>query len=46
MVMPILIDSCAAVLRPDLNVNLVMFTGWVEVVFAMWLLVRGGDVDW
>jgi hypothetical protein len=40
-----LIDSFAAVLLPDLSVNLVMFTGWVEVVFALWLLIRGVNVD-
>lgn len=39
-----LIDSVAAVLRPDLSVNVVMFTGWVEVVFAVWLLIRGVNV--
>jgi hypothetical protein len=38
------IDSVAAVLLPALNVNLVMFTGWVEVVFALWLLIRGVNV--
>jgi hypothetical protein len=39
------ITSFAALLAPDLNVNLVMFTGWVEVVFALWLLIRGVNVD-
>jgi hypothetical protein len=39
-----LLTSFAAVLRPDLNVNLVMFTGWVEVLFALWLLIRGINV--
>ena len=39
------IDSAAALLRPDLNVNLVMFTGWVEVLFALWLLIRGVNVE-
>jgi hypothetical protein len=39
------IDSVAAVLRPDLNVNLVMLTGWVEVLFALWLLIRGINVE-
>jgi hypothetical protein len=40
-----LITSFAALLLPDLNVNLVMFTGWVEVVFALWLLIRGVNVE-
>jgi hypothetical protein len=39
-----LIDSVAAVLVPNLNVNVVMFTGWVEVLFALWLLMRGINV--
>jgi hypothetical protein len=39
-----LIDSFAGLLLPSLNVNLVMFTGWVEVVFALWLLIRGINV--
>jgi hypothetical protein len=39
-----LIDSVAAVLFPSLNVNVVMFTGWVEVFFALWLLLRGINV--
>jgi hypothetical protein len=38
------VDSCAALLLPNLNVNLVMFTGWVEVVFALWLLIRGINI--
>ncbi len=40
-----LIDSVAALLFPNLNVNIVMFTGWVEVVFALWLVIRGVNVE-
>jgi len=40
-----LINSVVAMLLPDLNVNLVTFTGWVEVVFALWLLIRGINVE-
>ena len=40
-----LIDSFAALLLPDLNVNLVLFTGWVEVVFALWLVIKGVNVE-
>jgi Domain of unknown function (DUF4386) len=40
-----LIDSFAALLFPTLNVNLVLFTGWVEVVFALWLVIRGVNVE-
>lgn len=40
-----LIDSFAALLLPDLNVNIVMFTGWVEVVFPLWLVIRGVNVE-
>ena len=40
-----LIDSFAALLLPGLNVNIVMFTGWVEVVFALWLVIKGVNVE-
>ncbi len=40
-----MIDSFAALLLPDLKVNMVMFTGWVEVLFALWLLIRGVNVE-
>jgi len=40
-----LIDSFAALLFPNLNVNIVMFTGWVEVVFALWLAIKGVNVE-
>src|SRR5215472_13532799 len=40
-----LLDSFAALLLPNLNVNLVLFTGWVEVVFALWLVIRGVNVE-
>lgn len=40
-----LIDSFAALLFPNLNVNIVMFTGWVEVVFALWLVIKGVNVE-
>ena len=40
-----LIDSFAAMLVPDLNLNVVMYTGWVEVLFAVWLLIRGVNVE-
>lgn len=39
-----LITGSAALLRPDLGLNVVTFTGWVEVVFASWLLIRGINV--
>jgi len=40
-----LIQSFAAFLLPNLNVNTVQFTGWVEVVFALWLVIRGVNVE-
>ncbi len=40
-----LIDSFAALLFPSLNVNIVLFTGWVEVVFALWLVIKGVNVE-
>ena len=38
-------DGFASLLLPDLNMNLVMFTGWVEVVFPLWLLIAGVNVE-
>jgi hypothetical protein len=40
-----LIDSLAVLLLPDLNLNLVTLTGWVEVLFALWLLIRRVNVE-
>jgi hypothetical protein len=40
-----LINGFASLLLPNLSVNAVMFTGWVEVVFALWLLIRGVNVE-
>jgi hypothetical protein len=40
-----LIDGFAALLLPDLRVDIVLFTGWVEVVFPLWLLIRGVNVE-
>jgi len=40
-----LMDSFAALLLPDLKVNLVLYTGWVEVLFALWLVIRGINVE-
>jgi len=40
-----LIDSFAALLLPNLHVNIVLFTGWVEVVFALWLVIKGVNVE-
>jgi len=40
-----LLDSFAALLFPNLNVNMVMFTGWVEVFFALWLAIKGVNVE-
>jgi hypothetical protein len=40
-----LIDSVAALLLPDLKASVVSYTGWVEVAFALWLLIRGINVE-
>jgi hypothetical protein len=40
-----LIDSFAALLFPNLHVNIVLFTGWVEVIFALWLVIKGVNVE-
>jgi hypothetical protein len=40
-----LIDSVAALLFTTLHVNIVQFTGWVEVIFALWLVMKGVNVE-
>ncbi len=40
-----LTDSFAALLLPDLKVNVVLFTGWVEAVFALCMLIRGLNAE-
>jgi hypothetical protein len=39
------IDGFAAVLLPAPGVNLAAFVGWGEILFALWLVVRGVNVE-
>src|SRR6476646_7573939 len=36
-----LVDSFAAFLVPNLGVNIAIFTFWGEVLFPLWLLIKG-----
>jgi hypothetical protein len=38
-----LIQTFAALLFPHAEVNVVLFTGWVEVFLPLWLLIKGVD---
>jgi len=40
-----LIDSLAALLFPNLQVNILLFTTWGELFFILWLLIRGVNVE-
>ena len=40
-----LIQSVAALLFPAFNVNIALFTFWGEVLFPMWLIIRGVNVE-
>jgi len=40
-----LIESFAALLLPDHEVNIAMFTFWGEVLLPLWLLIKGVNVE-
>jgi hypothetical protein len=40
-----LVDSFAAFLLPNNAVNVALFTFWGEVLFPLWLLIKGVNVD-
>lgn len=40
-----LIQSFAAFLFPDFGINLSLITGWGELIFTVWLLIRGVNVE-
>src|SRR5215467_6751790 len=40
-----LVQSFAAFLLPDLQVNIALFTFWGEVLFPLWLLIKGENVE-
>lgn len=40
-----LIDSFGPFLSPAYNLNLALYTGWSEVIFPLWLVIRGVNVE-
>jgi len=40
-----LVDSLAIFLLPGSQVNVATFTFWGEILFPLWLLIRGADVE-
>ncbi|UCC88411.1 MAG: DUF4386 domain-containing protein [Anaerolineales bacterium] len=40
-----LIDSFAFFLFPDYGVEIAMFTGWGELIFPLWLVIKGVNVE-
>lgn len=40
-----LVQSFAAFLLPNLEVNVALFTGWGELLFPLWLLIKGVNVE-
>ena len=40
-----LIQSFAALLLPNLNVNIALLTFWGEVLFPLWLVIKGVNVE-
>ena len=40
-----LVDSFAAFLLPELGMNIALFTFWGEVLFPLWLVIKGVDVE-
>ena len=40
-----LIQDFAAFLFPNLGVNIILITGWGELVFPLWLLIKGVNVE-
>lgn len=40
-----LIQSFAALLFPNLNLNIVLLTDWGELVFPLWLVIKGVNVE-
>lgn len=39
-----LIDSFGSFLLRDYNLNLALYTGWVEIIFPLWLVIKGVGV--
>ncbi len=40
-----LVESFAAFLFPSFEVNIALFTFWGEVLFPLWLLIKGVNVE-
>ena len=40
-----LVQSFAIFLFPDFSLSLVLFTGWGELVFPLWLVIKGVNVE-
>jgi len=40
-----LVDSAAAMLIPGNTINVAMFTFWGEIIFPLWLVIRGVNVE-
>jgi len=40
-----LIDSFGLFLFPDYNLNIALYTGWSEVIFPLWLVIKGVNVE-
>lgn len=40
-----LIESLAAFLLPNFDLNLALFTGWGELLLTFWLLIKGVNVE-
>lgn len=39
------IQSLADLLLPNLNVNIIFYTSWGELLFVLWLLIKGVNVE-
>jgi hypothetical protein len=40
-----LVESLTAFLLPNFSLNLALFTGWGELLFTFWLLIKGVNVE-
>ena len=40
-----LMDSFGLFLFPNYNLNIALYTGWSEIIFPLWLLIKGVNVE-
>jgi len=40
-----LIDSFGSFLLPGYNLNIALYTGWSEVIFPLWPVIKGVNVE-